>query len=219
MADARPLLPALVACLLCGLALLLPSAAFAQSGGASAADEDSRSEPPRSRDRAASDDEDEEDADDAEADDEGGDRPAGRARIVGGQAVAPANAPPAVKAAIAAANRIAHLPYRYGGGHGKVEDTAYDCSGAVSYALIKAGLLRSPLPSGPLSRWGEPGKGRWITVYAHSGHAFIVIAGLRFDTGWRGNEGALNGTAPGRGPRWSGPRPTGGFVARHPAGL
>lgn len=128
----------------------------------------------------------------------------------GRTAIAPAGAPPAVKAAIAAANRITNRPYRYGGGHTKVEDSGYDCSGAVSYALIGAGLLRSPRPSSGLMSYGDPGPGRWITVYAHGGHAYVVIAGLRFDTSGRGEKG----------PRWRpAPRSGEGYTVRHPRGL
>lgn len=113
-------------------------------------------------------------------------QPAGKAQLLpSGLAIPPADAPPEVVAAIDAANRIATKPYRYGGGHAKLEDTGYDCSGSVSYALIAAGLLKSPLPSGSLTTWGEAGKGRWITVYAHGGHTYAVIAGLRFDTSMR----------------------------------
>jgi cell wall-associated NlpC family hydrolase len=128
----------------------------------------------------------------------------------GRTAVAPAGAPPAVQAAIAAANRITDRPYRYGGGHATVEDSGYDCSGAVSYALIGAGLLDAPRPSSGLMRFGEPGAGQWITVYAHGGHAFVVIAGLRFDTSGAGESG----------PRWRPqPRSGDGYTIRHPAGL
>lgn len=128
-----------------------------------------------------------------------------------GKALAPAEAPPAVKAAIAAGNRIAGRPYRRGGGHRRVEDDAYDCSGAVSYVLGSIGELRSPMPSTGFRRYGKPGPGRWITVYARRGHVFLVVAGLRFDTGW--GRGA-------RGPHWSTrTRPAEGFVARHPPGL
>ncbi len=131
--------------------------------------------------------------------------------LANGQAVAPASAPREVKDAIAAANRIATRPYRYGGGHGSFEDSGYDCSGAVSYALHGAGLLGAPLNSTGLESFGVAGPGRWITVYANSGHAYIVIAGLRFDTGW------VNG---GNGPRWSTQmRPGAGYIVRHPAGL
>jgi septal ring factor EnvC (AmiA/AmiB activator) len=128
----------------------------------------------------------------------------------GGMAQAPASAPTAVKQVIAAGNAIAGLPYLYGGGHGSFNANAYDCSGSVSYALAAAGLLSSPLDSTAFESWGEPGAGKWITVYANAGHAFMVVAGWRFDTS------ALSGG----GTRWTrAMRDTGGFVARHPAGL
>ena len=113
-------------------------------------------------------------------------RPAGKAKLLpSGLAIPPTDAPPQVVAAIDAANRIATKPYRYGGGHAKLEDSGYDCSGSVSYALIAAGILKAPLPSGSLMKWGEEGRGNWITVYAHGGHTYAVIAGLRFDTSMR----------------------------------
>jgi hypothetical protein len=128
----------------------------------------------------------------------------------GRTAVAPAGAPPQVVGAIAAANRITRKPYRYGGGHGRFRDSGYDCSGAVSFAMHGAGLLASPLDSTGFMSWGRRGRGDWITVYANGGHAYTVIAGLRFDTSGRGE----------RGPRWRpesrSPRR---FVARHPGGL
>ncbi len=128
----------------------------------------------------------------------------------GGAAQAPAGAPAAVGLVIAAGNAIAGLPYLYGGGHAGFKDTAYDCSGSVSYALAAAGLVNSPMASGAFMSWGEAGPGKWITVYANSGHAFMVVAGWRFDTT------ALRGG----GTRWTRQmRPTGGFVARHPPGL
>lgn len=128
----------------------------------------------------------------------------------GGMAQAPAGAPGAVKQVIAAGNAIAGLPYSYGGGHGSFRADAYDCSGSVSYALAAAGLVSSPLDSTGFESWGESGPGRWITVYANAGHAFMVVAGWRFDTS------ALSGG----GTRWTrAMRSTGGFVARHPRGL
>ena len=146
--------------------------------------------------------------------------PASKAKVVNGKAIAPSDAPPEVKKAIAAANRIVTKPYKYGGGHAKVEDTGYDCSGTVSYALLKAGLLAgTPLDSTGFMGWGEPGKGKWITVYAHGGHAYVVIAGLRLDTGYRDKYVAKWGGAPGSGPRWGKPRNPKGFTVRHPAGL
>ncbi len=124
------------------------------------------------------------------------------------QASVPSAAPPAVAAAIEAANSIATTPYVWGGGHGSFESSGYDCSGAVSFALHGGGLLDSPLDSTGLSTWGEPGPGQWITVYANSGHAWVIIAGLAFDT------------SGGAGPRWhSSPvNSTEGFIARHPPG-
>ncbi len=128
----------------------------------------------------------------------------------GRTALAPAGAPPRVVDAIAAANKIAGRPYRYGGGHGSFEDTGYDCSGTVSYALHGAGLLDAPLASPGLTSFGAKGAGRWITVYANSGHAYVVIAGLRLDTSGSGGEG----------PRWRPERRSSrGYVVRHPQGL
>lgn len=124
------------------------------------------------------------------------------------EASAPAAAPQAVKDAIAAANSIATTPYIWGGGHGSFESSGYDCSGAVSFALHGGGFLESPLDSTGLETWGEPGPGHWITVYANAEHAWMVIAGVAFDT------------VGGPGPRWHFPwvdSPE-GFVVRHPAG-
>jgi len=122
----------------------------------------------------------------------------------------PPGAPPAVAAVIAAATRIASTPYVWGGGHQRWEDRGYDCSGSVSYALHGAALLASPLDSSGLAAWGEPGPGQWITVYANAGHAFIVVAGVRFDTSG----------AKAAGTRWqTAARSTAGFTARHPLNL
>ncbi|HEY2477759.1 MAG TPA: lytic murein transglycosylase [Solirubrobacterales bacterium] len=127
-----------------------------------------------------------------------------------GLAAAPAGAPPAVKAAIAAANSIATTPYVWGGGHASFYSYGYDCSGAVSFALYGAGLLNTPLTSGSLESYGEPGPGKWITIYANAGHTYMTIAGLRWDT---------VGDAHGTGPRWHAEPPyPEGFVVRHPAG-
>jgi peptidoglycan hydrolase CwlO-like protein len=127
----------------------------------------------------------------------------------GGLAQPPAGAPPQIGLVMAAGNAIAGLPYQYGGGHGSFKANAYDCSGSVSYALAAAGLVNSPMASGPFMSWGDPGPGKWITVYANAGHAFMVVAGWRFDT-----------SALGGGTRWTrSMRGTGGFVARHPPGL
>jgi Putative peptidoglycan binding domain len=128
-----------------------------------------------------------------------------------GHAIAPDSAPEEVKLAIEAANRIVGKPYKYGGGHAQWEDSGYDCSGSMSYALHGAGLLKRARTSGEFMSWGEAGPGSWITIYAHGGHGFLVIAGLRFDTGY--NDA-------GRGPRWTEKmRPTDGYTVRHPAGF
>jgi peptidoglycan hydrolase-like protein with peptidoglycan-binding domain len=127
-----------------------------------------------------------------------------------GTATAPASAPEPVKAAVAAANALVTKPYRYGGGHGSFEDSGYDCSGAVSYALHGAGVLDAPLDSSGLMSFGESGAGGWITVYAHGSHAYVMIAGLRFDTSGSGDKG----------PRWrTQKRSASGYTARHPDGL
>jgi len=131
-----------------------------------------------------------------------------------GLAYAPLEAPAQVHAAIAAANKLIGKPYKYGGGHAKVEDSGYDCSGTVSYALIGADLLDEPLDSSSFMKWGESGPGTWFTIYTNPGHAFIVIAGLRLDTSAAGDPSGL------KGPRWRpNLRSTRGFKARHVEGL
>jgi hypothetical protein len=130
------------------------------------------------------------------------------AKLVHGKAIAPAGAPARVKRAIAYANRIRKTNYVWGGGHASFESKGYDCSGAVSYMLHGAQMLRAPMASGPLESWGKGGKGKWITVYANSGHAYAEIAGLRWDT------------SGGPGPRWHrAGRSNAGFVVRHYKGF
>jgi peptidoglycan hydrolase-like protein with peptidoglycan-binding domain len=137
--------------------------------------------------------------------------PGDRAQIGSdGLAIAPASAPPQVQAIIAAGNQIASKPYKYGGGHGKWNDSGYDCSGSVSYALHGAGLLDDAMPSGDFTDWGDPGPGQWVTLYAKSSHMFMVVAGIRFDTSGR----TKNNT------RWQADmRSTSGYTAVHPPGL
>jgi hypothetical protein len=144
--------------------------------------------------------------------------PPEEATLVDGRVLAPVTAPRKVKRVIEAANRLVEKPYIYGGGHkpfSSLLDRGYDCSGAVSYALFGGRFLRSPLPSGDLMSWGEDGPGEWITVYAHGGHAYLVVAGLRFDTSMRD----ADAPGPSSGPRWSRTlRESDAFVARHPLG-
>jgi len=134
------------------------------------------------------------------------------ASLVEGQAIAPPDAPAAVKQVIAAADQIDHRPYVWGGGHLSFFTHGYDCSGAVGYALHGAGLLDTTMVSGQLADWGEAGAGRWITVYANSHHVYMVVAGLRYDT--RDDPLGISG------PRWHRASvESRTFVARHPAGL
>jgi hypothetical protein len=137
--------------------------------------------------------------------------PTAKARLLpSGLLIPPKSAPSQVKDVIAAANKIRAKPYLWGGGHARWWDRGYDCSGAVSFALHGGEFLESPLPSGPLESWGLEGEGRWITVYANAGHAYAVIAGVRWDTA---------GDASGTGPRWHTDLLSNtGFIARHPAG-
>ncbi len=132
-----------------------------------------------------------------------------------GLATVPITAPAKVRAMIVAGNQVARKPYVYGGGHGGgpeglFTDSAYDCSGSVSYALASAGFLDAPQASGPLMSFGRAGRGRWVSIYANAGHAFMVVAGLRFDTVGRA-EHDTRWQAAGRG--------VGGFTVRHPPGL
>jgi hypothetical protein len=134
-----------------------------------------------------------------------------RAVIVNGEAYAPSEAPASVRRAIAAANQINHLPYQFGGGHGR-PCYGLDCSGTVSHVLSEAGLMRGSMPSKGFKNYGKAGPGKYITVYARDGHVFMTICGLRFDTTSNGSGHV--------GPRWMDkPRNTKGFKARHPAGV
>ena len=122
----------------------------------------------------------------------------------------PAGAPAAVDRIIAAGNAIATLPYIYGGGHASFQANGYDCSGSVSYALAAAGLVSSPMVSGQFEDWGDPGPGRWVTIYANADHVWMTVAGWRFDTVAQAETGT----------RWArGGGEFSGFVVRHPPGL
>ncbi len=153
--------------------------------------------------------------------------PPEKATIWAGKAVAPASAPPRVKAVIEAGNQIIGKPYRYGGGHRPFTarsvrgrsarrvrlDSGYDCSGSVSHALYGGRFLRTPLASGDLMSWGDDGPGQWITVYAHGGHAYLVVAGLRLDTSLRDDPSRT-------GPQWSLKlRRSASYQPRHPRGF
>jgi hypothetical protein len=137
---------------------------------------------------------------------------AGRtATLVDGKAVPPRGAPRRVEEAIYAGNQIAGMPYKFGGGHRDFYDDGYDCSGTVSYVLHGAGLIDSCGTSRSLRKYGKSGPGKYITVYAKDGHTFIVVAGVRLDTGYNGQN---------EGPKWTKKsRPIKGYVMRHPPGL
>jgi hypothetical protein len=139
-----------------------------------------------------------------------------RAKIIHGVAYAPSLAPAAVQRAIWAGNQIRTKPYVYGGGHGSFNDRGYDCSGSVSYVLHGAGLLRAPYDSSDFMHWGHGGLGHWITVYTNPGHAFVQIAGIRFDTSREADPHPAPGTGPRWRPVWSHPS---GFASRHPSGF
>jgi 3D (Asp-Asp-Asp) domain-containing protein len=141
-----------------------------------------------------------------------------------GTATAPAEAPAAVKLAIAAGNLIHTRPYPEPDVHyGTLTRLwpAYDCSGATSIVLYAAGLTGpEALDSTGLESYGLPGPGRWITIYANSAHAWIVIAGIALDTADYGGPPIPAGS----GPRWRS-EPLANladgttYVARHPPGL
>lgn len=134
-------------------------------------------------------------------------------RYNGKYAAAPAGLPPAIYRAVTAANELQGKPYKWGGGHRKLYDWGYDCSGSVSYVLFKAGLIRGPMTSREFRHIGRPGPGRWLNLYVSGDHVFVSICGLRFDT-------SDYGSRRGDGPKW---RPTArkfpGFEIRHLPGL
>lgn len=133
------------------------------------------------------------------------------AMLKDGLAYAPKSSPLAVKRAIAAGNRLQSMPYKWGGGHARLNDSGYDCSGSVSYVLREAGLIKGSIPSKGFFEYGKKGEGDWITVYARKGHVFMTVAGLRLDTGGPGGES---------GPRWkTSTRQGKGHVMRHPKGF
>jgi hypothetical protein len=147
--------------------------------------------------------------------------PPQRATIWHGQALAPAGAPARVKQVIAWGNQIIGKPYVYGGGHRAYSsrraarrlERGYDCSGSVSHALMGGRFLRTPLDSSSLMDWARSGPGTWITVYANGGHAYLVVAGLRLDTGMRDDPSRT-------GPAWSKKlRRSASYVPRHPRGF
>ena len=139
--------------------------------------------------------------------------PPEKATLVNGRVIAPVSAPTRVKRVIEAANQLVEKPYVYGGGHKPYSsrlDRGYDCSGSVSYALHAGDLLDSSLVSGAFARWGDTGRGSWISIYANASHVYMVVAGMRFDTSARSQSGS----------RWTtAMRSPSGYVVTHPTGL
>lgn len=137
--------------------------------------------------------------------------PVGRGQVNSdGTASPPANAPTTIKQLFAAANKIAKKPYVYGGGHATWNDSGYDCSGSLSYALHGAGLLSTPMDSTEFESWGRSGPGHWISIWSNSGHTYMYVAGLRYDTSAQSSTG---------GSRWTTQsRSNSGFVETHPTG-
>jgi cell wall-associated NlpC family hydrolase len=138
------------------------------------------------------------------------------AKVIDGVAYAPSLAPIQVQRAIWAGNVIRKKPYIWGGGHSKFNAAGYDCSGSVSYVLHAAGLIKHPMDSSDFMGWGQTGLGAWITVYTNPGHAFIEIAGIRFDTSAEADPDPPKGTGPRWRPLYEDPN---GFQARHPVGF
>lgn len=140
--------------------------------------------------------------------------PGQTARLIDGLAAAPMSAPNSIQKMIWAGNQIIGKPYVYGGGHGSFRSFGYDCSGTVSFALHGASLIKAPMDSSEMMSWGGHGIGRWVTIFANPGHAYMTIAGLRLDTSPVDDPSNQNG------PRWRPLRPeNAGFVKRHPEGL
>lgn len=140
--------------------------------------------------------------------------PGTTARFVDGLAAAPEGAPAVIQDIIWAGNELIGLPYIYGGGHGSFTSPGYDCSGTVSFALHGADLLASPEDSSEFEALGSGGLGRWVTIFANGGHAYMTVAGLRLDTSPAEDPANLEG------PRWRPLRQTNaGFVVRHPTAL
>ncbi len=136
-----------------------------------------------------------------------------KVKLVNGRAVAPSDAPIAVKRAVAAGNALQRMPYKMGGGHARQKDYGYDCSGSVSYVLRNAGIMRGSMPSRGFKSFGRRGHGRWITIYARNNHVFMTVGGLRLDA--RGSSHGYSG-----GPRWIPTyRSPKGFKIRHPKGM
>lgn len=127
----------------------------------------------------------------------------------GHTALVPEQAPPVVQAMVIAGNELQDLPYGADGHPDPRGATSEDCSSTVNYVLYRSGVrqIEEIVRQNPLAQdyldWGEPGPGRWVTIYSTTeptNHVFIVIAGLRLDTSHNGTDVGPNRNQDG--PRW-----------------
>jgi hypothetical protein len=135
-----------------------------------------------------------------------------RASLVPGDghlALVPAGAPATVQAMVVAGNELQELPYGPGGHPDPLGAFEEDCSSTVNYVLYRSGVrgIREIEQVNPLAqdyvRWGAPGPGRWVTIYATASptpHVFMTVAGLRLDTSHNGTDVGPNRAEDG--PRW-----------------
>ena len=123
-----------------------------------------------------------------------------RAELVPGEghvAFVPTGIPATVQAMVVAGNELQALPYGPGGHPDPRGAQEEDCSSTINYVLYRSGVrpIAEITRDNPLAqdyvRWGLPGPGRWVTIYATTAptnHAFIVLAGLRLDTSHNGTD-------------------------------
>jgi hypothetical protein len=144
-------------------------------------------------------------------------------------ALVPVQAPRVVQAMVIAGNELQGLPYGPTGHPDPRGADSEDCSSTVNYVLYRSGVraIEEIVRENPLAQdyvgWGEPGPGRWVTIYATTAptdHVFMVIADLRLDTSHRGTDNGPNQDQ--NGPRWRLDHiiPTWAhWSVRHPPGL
>jgi hypothetical protein len=155
-----------------------------------------------------------------------------RAELVPGEghlALVPAGVPATVQAMVVAGNELQDLPYGPAGHPDPLGASEEDCSSSVNYVLYRAGVrpLEEIVRENPLAqdyvKWGAPGPGRWVTIYATDSptpHVFMLVAGLRLDTSHDGSDVGPNRYEDG--PRWRifAQIPTWAhWSVRHPPGL
>jgi hypothetical protein len=124
-------------------------------------------------------------------------------------ALIPSQAPGVVQAMVMAGNELQDLPYGAAGHPDPRGAINEDCSSTLNYVLYRSGAqpIDEIVRDNPLAQdyvhWGDPGPGRWVTIYATTAptdHVFVVIAGLRLDTSHHGTDVGPNRNEDG--PRW-----------------